>query len=117
MAKKRAQISGQEFPGANILAKTTTDTKSDRERGRNKERLDSRATYDMTQELKEAIVRKATDLGIPASQLAMFMLCDGLARLENGEIDPTPFLTRSESPKFRNNLAFGDWYWLSGDAG
>ena len=115
MAKKRAQISGQEFHKANILAKTTTETKA--ERGRNKQRLDGRATYDMTPELKDRIARKATELGIPASQLAMFMLCDGLARLENEEIDPTPFLTRSESPKFRNNLAFGDWYWLSGDVG
>ena len=115
MAKKRAQISGREFHGANILAKTTTETKA--ERGRDRDRLESRATYDMTQELKDRIARKATDLGIPASQLAMFMLCDGLARLENGEIDPAPFLTRSESPKFRNNLTLGEWYWLNGDAG
>lgn len=109
MAKKRAQINEQ-FRGANILAKTTTEAKA--ESGRNKQRLESRATYDMTPELKDRIARKATELGIPASQLAMFMLSDALARLESGEIDPTPFLTRSESPKFRNNLAFGDWYWL-----
>lgn len=109
MAKKRAQINEQ-FRGANILAKTTTEAKA--ERGRDRDRLESRATYDMTPELKDRIARKATELGIPASQLAMFMLSDALTRLESGEIDPTPFLTRSESPKFRNNLAFGDWYWL-----
>jgi hypothetical protein len=74
-----------------------------------------RAAYDITPELKAAVAEQATALGIPASQFAMFLLCDALTRYDAGEIDPTPYLTPSTSPKFRNNLAFGDWYCIEGD--
>jgi hypothetical protein len=70
-----------------------------------------RASYDMTAELKTAVAQRATRLGIPASQLAMFLLSDALRRLDSGDIDPAPFLVESESPKFRFNLALdADWY-------
>ncbi len=116
-AKKRAQISGQEFAGSNLFAKTTDETKETKSALEQKRRREWRATYDLTPELKERIVRKATDLGISTSQLALFMLSDALDRLDRGAIDPTPFITRSDSPKFRNNLPLGDWYWLKDDAG
>lgn len=67
-------------------------------------RLARRATYDLSAELKEAIAARATRLGIPASQLAHFLLLDAWQRLERGEIDPGPFLVESDSPAFRNRL-------------
>lgn len=69
-----------------------------------KERLQKRATYDISAELKEAIAQRATRLGIPASQLAHFLLMHAWRQLEAGELDPEPFLEPSTSPAFRNNL-------------
>lgn len=69
-----------------------------------KERLQKRATYDISAELKEAIAQRATRLGIPASQLAHFLLLHAWQDLEAGEIDPEPYLEPSTSPAFRNNL-------------
>jgi hypothetical protein len=69
-----------------------------------KERLQKRATYDISAELKEAIAEHATRLGIPASQLAHFLLLHAWQHLQAGEIDPEPFLEPSTSPAFRNNL-------------
>lgn len=113
MAKKRSQINEQEFPKSNILSRTTeTEPQQSRDRGRKQKRLAGRATYDLTPALKKRVVELATDLGIPASQLALFMLCDALRRLEQGDIDPKPYLTKSSSPKFRNELALDEWYWL-----
>lgn len=76
-----------------------------------KERLQKRATYDISAELKQDIANRATRLGIPASQLAHFLLLHAWHDLEAGRIDPEPYLEPSTSPAFRNNLnvdAFAD---------
>lgn len=113
MAKKR-----EEMPS--LLGKITNETKKQTiqkasEKQRQRERLAARAAYDLTAEMKDTIKRRAYFLGIPASQLALFLLADGLQRLDAGEIDPTPYLEESTSPKFRHNLAFDDWYHLDND--
>lgn len=69
-----------------------------------RKRLQKRATYDISAELKAAIAERATRLGIPASQLAHFLLVHAWRRLEAGELDPEPFLEPSSSPAFRNTL-------------
>ena len=66
-------------------------------------------SLDLTPEMKSNLQTKSTELGIPVSQLALFLLTDAWERLENGEIDPTPYLHPSTSPKFRNNLIIPDW--------
>lgn len=74
------------------------------------ERLARRATYDISAGLKKAIAARATRLGVPASQLAHFLLLDAWQRLERGEIDPEPFLVESDSPAYRNRLAVEEAY-------
>lgn len=118
MVKKRAKVSDQagELGAVNpdLFAATSPpgEKKPDRP-----DRILKRATYDLTPELKTAVAKRATRLGIPASQLAMFLLCDALQRYDAGDIDPTPYIEESDSPKFRNVLSIGDWYHLEGDAG
>jgi hypothetical protein len=70
-----------------------------------KSRLVGRATYDIGQELKEVILEESIDLGIPASQLAKYLLLYAWEFYVKGEI-PTPPLQRSDSPKFRNTIDF-----------
>ena len=62
-----------------------------------RERLQKRATYDISAELKQAIADRAT-------QLAHFLLLHAWRQLEAGELDPEPYLEPSTSPAFRNNL-------------
>lgn len=80
------------------------EEKATPKRKTSKSRLAGRATYDLSPELKEAIAERATRLGIPASQLAHFLLLHAWRQLEDGELDPEPFLEPSTSPAFRNNL-------------
>lgn len=80
--------------------------KTERERGR--KRGKNLAHYDLVHGMKDKIAKESIQLGIPASQLASFLLADALARFDAGEIDPTPYIVPSTSPKFRNNLDF-DW--------
>jgi len=70
-----------------------------------KSRLVGRATYDIGQELKEALHRESIDLGVPASQLAKYLLLYAWDFYLNEEI-PAPTLLRSDSPKFRNTIDF-----------
>lgn len=114
MAKKRAKVSQDLFQDtSDLFKKTEQEEQREKEKRRQKERLVKRATYDMTAELKEAVVSRATQLGIPASQLAMFLLCDALRRFDAGDITPLPYLEESTSPKFRNNLIIDEeWYHL-----
>lgn len=74
------------------------------------DRVLSRASYDMTPDLKTAVSKRSKRLGIPASQFAMFLLSDALRRYDANEIDPTPYLIESDSPKFRNTLDIAGWY-------
>lgn len=68
-------------------------------------RLVGRATYDIGQELKETIQQESLDLGVPASQLAKYLLLYAWDFYERGEI-PAPPRSRSDSPKFRNTINF-----------
>jgi hypothetical protein len=106
MAKKRAKVDRDLFE--------STEVTKDKQEAKEEEL--TRATYYIPPEQKEAVTRRATDLGIPASQLAIFLLSDALQRFDASEIDPSAHLTRSDSPKFRNNLAFGDWYYAGDDS-
>ncbi len=68
-------------------------------------RLVGRATYDIGQDLKEAIHRESVDLGVPASQLAKYLLLYAWDFYVNEDI-PEPPTIRSDSPKFRNTIDF-----------
>jgi hypothetical protein len=71
-----------------------------------KSRLIGRATYDIGQDLKDALQQESVDLGVPASQLAKYLLLYAWDYYSRGEIPP-PTLLRSDSPKFRNTIDFG----------
>jgi hypothetical protein len=70
-------------------------------------RLIGRATYDLGEDLKEAIRRESVELGVPASQLAKYLLLYAWDFYVGEEI-PRPTLLRSDSPKFRNTIDFGE---------
>ena len=72
-----------------------------------KERLEGRATYDIGKALKEAILDESIQLGVPASQLARYLLLEAWGMYERDEI-PEPELIASDSPKFRNLINFSD---------
>jgi hypothetical protein len=87
---------------------TTREPVRSRRRSKNrtpKSRLVGRATYDIGQELKEIIQQESIDLGVPASQLAKYLLLYAWDFYERGEI-PAPPRSRSDSPKFRNTIDF-----------
>lgn len=116
MAKNRSKVSERKeeiAPAArDLFAATEPDRKKEQERQRQRNRQAKRAVYDLTEGLKTAVTRRSVRLGIPASQLAQFLLSDSLRRFDAGEIDPSPYLTPSESPRFRNNLEIDDdWYY------
>lgn len=111
MAKKRVGISNAVKPQSTTsLFKSTAPPAEERPKQDHKERTKQRAAYDMTPELKTAVQQRANELGISASQLAMFLLSDALERFDGGEIDPRPYLGAATSPKYRHSLEFGDWY-------
>jgi len=115
MVKKRAKVSDQaEQMGAvnpDLFAATATEEKKQKR----PDRVLYRASYDMTPDIKQAVATRATRLGIPASQLAMFLLSDALRRYDAGEINPRPFLVESDSPKFRNNLEIDSSWYFEGE--
>lgn len=97
MAKKRkGDVSGDLFAQTEPEAEEPAEEKP--------EKKDARATYYISQRLKDEIHRRAVALGISDSQLAWYMLMDGLERLDAGEIDPTPHLIPSSSPAYRHNI-------------
>lgn len=110
MAKKRAKISPTNLFDKTEQQDDSTTSKQARSAKPQTEGGNVRAVYDFSSHVKNAVADRATRLGIPASQLAAFLLNDALQRLDTGAIDPTPFLVESESPRFRNNLEFDDWY-------
>ena len=68
-------------------------------------RLVGRATYDIGKDLKEVILAESIELGVPASQLAKYLLLYAWDFYANGDI-PAPTLNRSDSPKFRHTIEF-----------
>jgi hypothetical protein len=115
MVKKRAKVSDSatEMGSVNpdLFAATSLPPEPVERKPDRVDRVLYRASYDMTEDLKRAVATRATRLGIPASQLAMFLLSDALRRFDTGEIDPLPFVVDSTSPKFRYNLEIDPaWY-------
>jgi hypothetical protein len=70
-------------------------------------RLAGRATYDIGPELKEIIRDEAVRLGVPASQLARYLLLYAWDDYVNGRT-PSPTLLPSDSPAYRNVIDFSD---------
>ena len=115
MVKKRGKIADTDL---NLFAKTEqlpTAKSQVPPKSSAESRTQKRAMYDMTAELKEAVQQRANELGISASQLAMFLLCDSLGRYDRGEINPRLYLGPPTSPKYRHQLQFGDWYQVGDD--
>jgi len=71
------------------------------------ERLRARVTYDIGADLKEAIRSESVRLGVPASQLARYLLLFAWDDYTNGRIDP-PALFPSDSPAYQNIIDFGE---------
>lgn len=95
---------------ASIAPPRTSQLKSTSARNTNKtpkSRLVGRVTYDIGQDLKNAIHQESIDLGVPASQLAKYLLLYAWDFYVKEEI-PSPELQRSDSPKFRNTIDFGE---------
>ena len=72
-----------------------------------KSRLVGRATYDIGKDLKDVIYDESLDLGVPSSQLAKYLLMYAWDFYLKGDIPP-PEMIRSNSPKFRNTIDFGE---------
>jgi hypothetical protein len=83
----------------------TSSSPSQKKNRTSKKRLEGRATYDIGPELKKAIYRESVELGVPASQLAKYLLLYAWDYYVNAEI-PQPALEKSDSPKFRNRIEF-----------
>lgn len=77
-----------------------------KERKKAKSRLPGRVNWDLPPDLKKQIVDIATREKIPASQVAAFLLFDGLKRLESEKIDFGPYKEVSASPRYDWNLTF-----------
>ncbi len=71
-----------------------------------KSRLIKRVTYEIGPELKKTIYEESLELGVPASQLAKYLLLYAWDFYAKGTIPP-PELSKSNSPKYRNNIYFG----------
>ncbi len=63
-----------------------------------------RIQYDIPPRIKSEIEANGIKIGIPNSQLTAWLLSEALKQLDAGELDPTPLLSPSTSPKFRYNL-------------
>ena len=72
-----------------------------------KSRLVGRATYDIGKDLKDVIYDESLELGVPSSQLAKYLLMYAWDFYLKGDIPP-PAMVRSNSPKFRNTIDFGE---------
>ena len=92
-------------PGRGLPTKSGTTRLRSAKNKTPKSRLVGRATYDIGQELKEALHRESVELGVPASQLAKYLLLYAWDFYLKEEI-PAPSLSRSDSPKFRNTVDF-----------
>ena len=71
--------------------------------GRPREGL-QRVRYDLPPEINQAVDERALVTGVAASQMVAFLLAHALHRFDAGELDPSPFFTKTKSPKFRHNL-------------
>ena len=106
MAKKRAKVNTELFSGSDDLFWRTEDRAvAAPKKATTRQRLEGRATYDIGAELKEAIREESVRLGVPASQLARYLLLLAWNDYMNGDIAP-PTLLPSQSPAYRNVVQF-----------
>ena len=98
---KRASI------GTPVSRETSTVKRPKAKKRTPKSRLVGRATYDIGKDLKDVIYDESLDLGVPSSQLAKYLLMYAWDFYLKGEIPP-PEMIRSNSPKFRNTIDFGE---------
>jgi Skp family chaperone for outer membrane proteins len=65
-----------------------------------RERNPRRVTYEFDESLRSAVASIAEKHGTTASQVAAFLLTYALKQ----DVDLTPFLTPSESPRYKHNI-------------
>jgi len=75
-----------------------------KERKKATDRLPGRVNFDLPPDLKKQIFDFAEKERIPASQIAAFLLADGLRRLKAGELSFNQSKRPSESPRYDWNL-------------
>jgi hypothetical protein len=63
-----------------------------------------RVRYDLPPEIKAAVDDRALITGVASSQMVAFLLAHALHIFDEGKLDPSPYFTRTRSPKFRHNL-------------
>jgi hypothetical protein len=73
-------------------------------RAKDKARLERRVNWDLPVDLKKRIIALAEQHEVPTSQVAAFLLIEGLHHLETGEIDPDEYKILSNSPRYAANL-------------
>jgi len=79
-----------------------------KEREKAKARLPGRVNWDLPQNLKQQIISIAEKNKIPTSQVAAFLLNDGLKRLESEEIEFKSLMVPSTSPRYDWNIELPD---------
>ena len=102
------QLQGLAKPAASVPATpepATPEPPPARPKKTTKERLAGRATYDIGPELKEVIRAESVRLGVPASQLARYLLLIAWDDYANGRIHP-PTLLPSDSPAYQYIIDF-----------
>ncbi len=86
-------------------------TKVEKERERRQRRAKQQVRYDLPPGMKGRLTEIAEAWQVPPGHLAAFLLADALQRLEDGEIDPEPFLVASRSLKYELDIWLEDWPW------
>jgi hypothetical protein len=84
-------------------------TRKEKEAARRKARAKNQVRYDLPPGMKAKLTAIANQYSVPPSHLAAFLLADSLGRLEDGEIDPTPYVTLHKSLKYDNKIELEDW--------
>ena len=105
MAKKRAKVDLDFSDKADLF--TPTEETPTPKKITSKIDLKARATYTIGQELKEAIRSESIRLGVPASQVAKYLLLFAWDDYSSGRIHP-PTLLPSKSPAYRNVIDFSE---------
>ena len=80
-------------------------------RERAKIRRDSRVTYDLPPQLKQAVFDLAESLSLPASQLATLALHRFMEAYQDGQIDLSKYKKPSKSPRYDWKLEFPPEWW------
>lgn len=87
---------------------TKEEKKKARESERIKKRAPRRATYDLPPGMKERITQIAKEQGTTASQIAAFLLHQGIESLDAGDIDLESYKQPSPSLRWDYNIIIDD---------